>query len=312
MAKTKIEWADDVWNPVTGCTKVSPGCKNCYAERMAKRLQAMGQPRYANGFKVAFHENILTLPFRWKKPRRIFVNSMSDLFHEDVPDTFIDRVFVVMDAATNHQFLVLTKRPERMVKISEWWHRYDEVWPTNVWAGVSVENQENAWRLDYLAKVPAPVRFVSCEPLLGPLDLRQWLAHYGPGYCREAGDGATFAGYTGTPVAWVICGGESGPGARPMHPDWVRGLRDQCVAAGVPFFFKQWGEYEPVSAVGDEDDGNEERIARADLDRCKILDRTGHIWPAWQPPVGSWMMERVGRKAAGALLDGREWREAPQ
>lgn len=210
---TSIEWTDVTWNPVTGCTKVSPGCKHCYAERMAKRLLAMGQERYANGFQVTLQEDVVEQPLRWRKPRRIFVNSMSDLFHLDVPADFIARVFATMEEADWHQFQILTKRPERLRELA------DELpWPKNVWAGVSVENEDYLWRIVELAAVPAAIRFLSLEPLLGPLPA------------------LTLKG-----IDWVIVGGESGPGARPMAAEWVRDIRRQCLEQGVAFFFKQWG-----------------------------------------------------------------------
>lgn len=208
-----IEWTEATWNPVTGCDKVSPGCKHCYAERMARRLQAMGQPNYRNGFEVTLQPQMLKLPLGWKKPRRIFVNSMSDLFHEKVPSAFIQAAFKVMRRAPHHTFQVLTKRAERLEKLG-----LKLEWPANIWAGVSVETREYLGRVEHLRGVAAWTRYLSLEPLLGPiggLDL----------------DG----------IHWVIVGGESGPGARPMEEAWVREIRDQCLAARVPFFFKQWG-----------------------------------------------------------------------
>ena len=210
---SKIEWTEATWNPVTGCTKISPGCTFCYADRMAKRLQAMGQPRYRNGFELTLQPDVLDAPLQWKKPRLIFVNSMSDLFHVDVPDDFIIQCFKVMEEAEQHTFQVLTKRPERVVGLA---HRLR--WPANVWMGTSVENADYVWRVHELARVPAHVRFLSVEPLLGPI-----------GRLPLSG------------IHWVIVGGESGPGARPMQVEWVRRIRDRCVARGVPFFFKQWG-----------------------------------------------------------------------
>ncbi len=210
---SKIEWTETTWNPVTGCTKISPGCANCYAERMARRLQAMGQPNYVNGFDVTTHPHMLEKPLIWQQPQVIFVNSMSDLFHRDVPDAFVRDVFRVMKKAEWHLFQVLTKRSERLAAMAA-----SLPWPENIWAGVSVESQDYVWRLDDLRKVPAAVHFVSLEPLIGPVQ------------------GLDLAG-----IDWVIVGGESGPGARPMEPEWVIDIRDQCVAAGIPFFFKQWG-----------------------------------------------------------------------
>jgi len=208
-----IEWTESTWNPVTGCTKISPGCRHCYAERMARRLQAMGQPNYVNGFQLTIHEHALLIPMSWKKPQLIFVNSMSDLFHEDVPDGFIARVFEVMRRAPRHIFQVLTKRSERVAQLTP---RLE--WPPNVWMGVSVETNDYAYRIKDLRQTGARLKFLSLEPLLGPLpclDLQR--------------------------IDWVIVGGESGPGARPLQQDWVFDIRDQCVAAHVPFFFKQWG-----------------------------------------------------------------------
>jgi protein gp37 len=210
---SSIEWTEATWNPVTGCTKISPGCAHCYAERMAKRLRAMGQANYARGFEPTLHERMLELPLRWKRPQRIFVNSMSDLFHEDVPIEFIRQVFGVMHRADWHQYQILTKRAERLSELSSFVD-----WPRQVWMGVSVESARYLQRIDHLRKTPARTKFLSLEPLLGPLrnlDLRA--------------------------IDWVIVGGESGPGARPMEEEWVFEIRDQCQQAGVAFFFKQWG-----------------------------------------------------------------------
>lgn len=208
-----IEWTESTWNPVTGCSKISPGCKHCYAERMAGRLQAMGQPNYADGFKLTLQPHMLELPLHWRKPQVIFVNSMSDLFHESVPLEYIQRVFGVMRRASRHQFQVLTKRAERLAAVDA-----EIEWPENVWMGVSVETAEYARRIDDLRRTGAKTKFLSLEPLLGPL----------PGLNLKR-------------IDWVIVGGESGPGARPMRPDWVTDIRDQCRSAKVPFFFKQWG-----------------------------------------------------------------------
>ena len=211
--RSSIEWTESTWNPVTGCTKISAGCKNCYAERMAKRLKAMGNPRYINGFEPAQHPDVLAYPLSWKKPRMIFVNSMSDLFHEDISFKFLVRVFEVMRKAHWHVFQVLTKRRERLAALSS-----ALPWPPNVWMGVTVEAEDYLDRIDCLRTTGAHIKFLSLEPLLGPmpkLDLQG--------------------------IAWVIVGGESGPGARPMERAWVREIRDQCLDAKVPFFFKQWG-----------------------------------------------------------------------
>jgi protein gp37 len=214
MAQTStIEWTDATWNPVTGCSKISPGCKNCYADRMAFRLQSMSQPRYVNGFKLTLQPDLIRQPLEWKKPKMIFVNSMSDLFHEDVPLKFIKIVFGVMSKAYWHKFQILTKRSERLLEICE-----QLTWPDNVWMGVSVENQDYVYRIKHLKSIPAAVRFLSIEPLIGPIT-RLPLGR----------------------IDWVIVGGESGPRARPMNPEWVRKIRDICLNKNVPFFFKQWG-----------------------------------------------------------------------
>ncbi len=210
---TRIEWTDSTWNPVTGCTKISAGCKHCYAERLAIRLQAMGSPNYSNGFHLTLHEHMLELPLSWKKPSMIFVNSMSDLFHEDVPERFIQRTFDVMRRASWHTFQVLTKRSDRLLELDS----YVE-WPPNVWMGVSVENSKYTVRIDHLRQTHAQIWFLSLEPLLGPMDNLNL-----------------------TGIHWVIAGGESGPKARPMKKEWVSSIRDQCTIAETPFFFKQWG-----------------------------------------------------------------------
>jgi len=302
---SSIEWTDDTWNPITGCTRVSSGCDNCYSVTMTRRLAAMGQEKYTglvnpgkghfNGV-VKCHPDVLSLPLRWRKPRRVFVNSMSDLFHEGVPDDFIARVWQAMHMAPKHTFQILTKRPERMRK---WvnrcanggnlgWMTHDgsppahayvgtgvivgthDNWPLpNVWLGTSVEDQNAAdERIPHLLETPAAVRFLSCEPLLGPIDLS--CRHAQQPYCTHcSGHEHLCHGDLGE-IHWVIAGGESGPGARPMHPDWARSLRDQCATAGVPFFFKQWGTW------------------------------SGEAYPV-----------RVGKKKAGRVLDGRLHDEYP-
>lgn len=212
-SNSSIEWTESTWNPVTGCTKISPGCKHCYAERMANRLQAMGQPNYVNGFELALHEHALKLPLQWKKPQTIFVNSMSDLFHKEIPVEFVLRVFEVMARADWHQYQILTKRSDRLLEL-------DPIlpWAPHLWMGVSVENQDYTFRIDHLRETGAKIKFLSLEPLLGPLH------------------GLNLKG-----IDWAIVGGESGPGARPMSLSWVVDIRNQCQAAKVPFFFKQWG-----------------------------------------------------------------------
>lgn len=244
-AKTTIEWTDRTWNPTTGCDQISPGCDNCYALTMAKRLKAMGQPRYQSdgdartsgpGFALTIHPDALGEPLRWRKPQRVFVNSMSDLFHQDVPSEFIGRVWGTMEEAARHTFQILTKRPQRM---REWVSRHEAKWylpfgpPAdrfpwplpNVWLGTSIESDRYTFRADHLRDTPAAVRFLSLEPLLGPLP------------------SLDLAG-----MDWVIVGGESGSGARAMNPQWVRDIRDRCVEEGVPFLFKQWGSHD-VSGV---------------------------------------------------------------
>ena len=237
---TGIEWTDETWNPVTWCTTISAGisagCQPCYAERLAMRLPAMGNPRYLGGFDVTLAPDLLALPLRWRQPRRVFVNSMSDLFHEAVPDDYIRRVFEVMAQADGHVFQILTKRSDRLMRLAG-----TLPWPCHVWQGVSVENANSTWRIEPLRQVPAAVRFLSVEPLLGPIaDL--------------ALDG----------IHWVIVGGESGGGRRDMAPEWAREIRDQCTAAGVPFFFKQWGGRTPKA-------------------RGRILD--GRTWDEMPPVV---------------------------
>ena len=208
-----IEWTDATWNPVTGCSKISLGCKFCYAERLAQRLQAMGQKNYVNGFEVTLQAHMLEHPLRWRQPRRVFVNSMSDLFHDDVPTTYIMQVFDVMRRASWHQYQILTKRSERLREMNV---ALD--WQPQIWMGVSVENEDCLFRVGHLRKTGAYIKFLSIEPLLGRIR------------------NLNLQG-----IDWVIVGGESGPGARPLHAEWVREIRDHCALACVPFFFKQWG-----------------------------------------------------------------------
>jgi protein gp37 len=212
-SKSKIEWTESTWNPLTGCNKVSPGCKYCYAERLAKRLKAMRQPNYRNGFDLTLHKHVLEQPLLWKKPQMIFVNSMSDMFHEDVPLEFIQKAFDVMNRAYWHTFQLLTKRSERLLQLHSCLH-----WPHNLWMGVSVERKDYMFRIDHLRQIDAKIKFLSLEPLLGPLPKLNL-----------------------TEIDWVIVGGESGPGARPIEIEWVLDIKDQCLKANVPFFFKQWG-----------------------------------------------------------------------
>lgn len=292
MGKSKIEWTDATWNPVTGCTEISSGCKNCYAKGMAKRLKAMGQHKYRNEFKVTTHPESLDEPLKWKKPRRIFVCSMSDLFHEFVPFFFIKDIWNIASKARQHTFTILTKRPERMLAFTKWMAAADHIsaahWPRNVYLGVTAENQERFdERWQYLKNIPAAVKLISYEPGLGSLVL--------PADFLELGK-----------RAWVICGGESGPGARPLHPDWVRSLRDQCKAARVPFFFKQHGEWrearreelEHEAAFGTKQSGWISLAGDyADQGREEEPD------PVWDRE-GATLVVRVGKKKAGRELDG--------
>jgi protein gp37 len=341
---TEISWTDRTWNPIRGCTRVSDGCRHCYAERMAYRFSGPGKPyeglvkkvgneaRWTGEIKLV--EKDLELPYSWLKPQRVFVNSMSDLFHEKVPFAYVDRVIEVMAGADTHTYQILTKRPARMLEYFK--TRYTEQvatkpilmsretnlcidWPQpHIWFGVSVENQAVAdERIPLLLQLPAAIRFLSCEPLLGPLSLRStpmgtdpfvvrnWLE-----YNQRVHDDK-FNPITYNRIDWVIVGGESGPGARPMHPDWPKTLRDQCTAARVPFHFKQWGawvakalhpDYPPQSDFG-------------------TLTRSGewfHTATTWNGREGAaqddyeYTMRNVGKKAAGRLLDGVEWNEFPE
>jgi len=210
-----IEWTESTWNPVTGCTKISSGCKNCYAERLALRLQAMGNRNYKNGFAVTMHHHALDIPLKWKKPKMVFVNSMSDLFHPEVSLDFIEKVFNVIEKTPQHTFQVLTKRSERLVEIQK-----ELKWLDNLWLGVSIENEECSYRVNHLLKANARVKFISFEPLIGPVD-----------FVKLEG------------IDWVIVGGESGPGARPMKQEWVDKIRIECLKKDIPFFFKQWGGF---------------------------------------------------------------------
>ncbi|SKS50647.1 DUF5131 family protein [Mycobacteroides abscessus] len=313
--KTGIEWTDATWNPVTGCDKVSPGCDHCYAETFAERWRGTRGHYFENGFDVQLRPDKLGLPLRWTKPRRIFVNSMSDLFHDKVPDEYIARVFAVMALAPQHTFQLLTKRHGRIRSLlnsayflqavgrvwaeppSDWPLPRDwrvPVWPLpNVWLGVSAEDQKRAdLRIPALLDTPAAVRFVSAEPLLGPIDL-----HADP----IGKDSVFWIGH----LDLVIVGGESGPSARPMHPDWARSLRDQCVAAGVPFLFKQWGEFRPV--LPSDGDVTPDRYVQCETGRS--VDDDG----MWNVSGGHWCaMRRLGKKRAGRELDGRTWDQYPE
>ncbi len=246
-AQSAIEWTESTWNPVTGCTKISPGCKHCYAERMARRLSAMGQPNYANGFQLALHEHTLDLPPRWRMPRVVFVNSMSDLFHENVPLEFVLKVFDVMNRADWHTYQVLTKRSSSLRELDGYLP-----WSSHIWMGVSVETEKYAERIDDLRQTSAHLKFLSLEPLLGPM----------PRLDLEG-------------IDWVIVGGESGPGARLMDPEWACGIRDQCVAANVPFFFKQWGGVNKKKAG---------RLLQGRIWNQMPADKKATIPPGWGGP----------------------------
>lgn len=352
MANTKIEWAEKVWNPVVGCTKISPGCQNCYAERMAARLENIAyktgnqklHDKYyptinCNGTwtgKVSLCPDALDEPLRWKKPSRIFVCSMGDLFHEDVPYEFIYDIWDVMVKNRQHTFLILSKRPDRMKSFIErvMANRMDYAYMLgntpegkearkwaqrpiqNIWLGVTAENQEQAdKRITILLQIPAAVRFVSVEPMLGPVHLNQ---------INTDSKAITLNALTGTPydwdygewmpednigakIDWVICGGETGPGARPMHRDWARELRDQCKAAGVPFLFKQWGEW---SCQPWNSDNKTKRELCLGVDGNSVCAQVGHMMGFRKPD--DVLMVRVGKKVAGRLLDGRIWDEYPE
>lgn len=323
MADTKIEWADKSWNPITGlCTPISTGCNNCYARKLARRLQAMGQPKWQDLSRFILHEDALLEPIKWKKPRHIFVCSMIDLFHEDISDEDIDRVLTVCAYGSKHTWLVLTKRPERMKRIFDSYQMgADDIggrfpWP-HVWLGVTAENQEQAdKRIPILLQIPAAKRFVSIEPMLGPVDLNAIKRNSFPvngasgSICHGAF--ATYQERDGAKLRdgldWVLCGGESGSGARPMHPNWPRKLRDECVEAGVPFFFKQWGEWEIASQEN-------RHCGSAMPESNKKYTWVGNNGKTFNPsaPDGleCYAMAKVGKKRAGRLLDGREWNERP-
>lgn len=318
MRKSKIEWTDATWNPVTGCTKVSAGCAHCYALRQATRMQAMGVAGYENGFAPTCHPSRLAAPASWVKPRKVFVCSMGDLFHDDVPFDFIERVFQTMLDTPMHTYQVLTKRPQRAHLFLDKHLRSDvfKHWPfPNVWVGVTAENQEMAnERIPWLMRIPATVRFVSAEPLLGPIDMTE--AMYGQDPPGMNGFGFTDGYGHEAMIHWVIAGGESGPGARPMHPAWATGLRDQCIAAEVPFLFKQWGEwcdYQQWFLFP-----NVHKLTR----RIVLMDGRcgkspedlgyhgpdGEEWNAFCPSV----MVRVGKKNAGRWLERELWNEYPK
>ncbi|WP_419926024.1 DUF5131 family protein [Candidatus Poriferisocius sp.] len=276
--RSTIEWTEATWNPTTGCDQLSPGCDNCYALTLAKRLKAMGNPKYQEdgasrtsgpGFALTLHKDELALPHRWKSPRVIFVNSMSDLFHPEVPDEFIEDVFQVMADTPRHTYQVLTKRSQRLLKLST---RLS--WPDNIWMGVSVETDRYCFRVDHLRKVPAAIRFVSAEPLLGEL--------------HSLGLDA---------IDWVIAGGESGANARPMHPSWAFDLRDRCIDTNTAFFFKQWGAWTP------RDDDNAVLVVN---DGTFVAKSDSTLIPG--SPI---LMRRVSKSEAGRELEGKTWDQMP-
>lgn len=295
--KTGIEWTDATWNPVTGCTKVSPGCDNCYAETFSERFRGTPGHYFEGGFDIQVRPDKLDQPLRWKKPRRIFVNSMSDLFHKDVPDEFILGVFGVMAQATQHTFQILTKRHARMRSLLTRWAA-EVSWLANplpnVWLGVSTEDQKWAdIRIPALLDTPAAVRFISAEPLLGPIDI-----FANSSIDRDPG------------LDWVIVGGESGHRARPMHPDWARVLRDECVDAKIPFLFKQWGEWTHVDRR-DAREGDVWVIGEGLQSVPWRSDTEGAEAHRWGPHRDE-VMRRIGKRAAGRELDGRTWDEFPE
>jgi protein gp37 len=316
--KTGIEWTDATWNPITGCTEVSPGCDHCYAKTFAERWRGTPGHYFEHGFDIQLRPERMDQPIHWRKPRRIFVNSMSDLFHDQVPDDYIAHVFAVMQSCAAHTFQILTKRHARMRSLlssDEFWSTVTDFghivmaqrparqqnWPyhgqkygylPNVWLGVSTETQQWAdIRIPTLLATPAAVRFISAEPLLGQIDLTSWL-------------NGGFGTVAPADIDWVIVGGESGHGAKPMHPKWARELRDVCLAADVPFLFKQWGEWTPSTVIG-----GVRRLVYLSGDTAEVGNSyaTGAVL---RP--GSQLMYRVGKRHAGRELDGRTWDQYPQ
>lgn len=355
MSATKIEWTDATWNPVTGCSPVSAGCRNCYAARMAKRLRGRAGYPADDPFRVTLHPDKLDAPLHWRKPRRVFVCSMGDLFHDDVPFDFLDQIFAVMALTPQHTYQLLTKRPERMKAYllhiqpeneatgMPALDRYERVWSEmtrslggynyskpegwplpNVWEGITAENQETAdERIPVLLQTPAAVRFVSVEPMLGPVDVSPYLE----GSClpREHDYDDSPVGYVPCAVCdgfmplhesehrpgldWVIVGGETGPGARPMHPDWVRKVRDDCQAAGVPFFFKGWGAW---ATCPPDNAGNRRMVLLGQDGRTYGEGQGREGWADPDAPPGAKWLARLGPKLTGRQLDGREHNEYPK
>lgn len=308
MSQTKIEWAEKTWNPISGCTKISESCQHCYAERMSKRLAGRCGYEKHNPFRVTIHPDKISEPLRWRKPSRIFVCSMGDLFHEDVPFMEIAKIFGHMHTAYWHTYLLLTKRPKRMAEFLKWFvgPEWRGAWPNeypHLWLGVTAENQARAdERIPTLLQIPAAVRFVSIEPCLSDINLGPYLwDYYDQGSRRPLNK-----------LHQVICGGETGPGARPMHPGWVRSLRDQCRAAGTPFFFKSWGDWIndlsrglPLAPLPE--------FVNQIITTTEVEPNAGHkrFWAIDSAGKGTGM-KRVGKKAAGRLLDGVEWNQYPE
>lgn len=310
---SKIEWTDETWNPIVGCTKCSPGCLNCYAERMTWRLRNIGiypyhqhpdlEPVTKRGWTgiITCNDKSLNKPLHWHKPRRIFVCSMSDLFHPKVPFEFIEEVFRVIDKCSRHTFLILTKRPEIAFKYIQYMkQRLSKLqgiemarwyWPENIHFGVSISNPDEMWKATELSRIPVAVRWISFEPLLADVGKIPLIS------CREDGNDLEEFGQH---IDWVVVGGESGPGARPMHPDWPRNIRDQCVSADVPFCFKQWGKFCPSEngTIAVFNDGSFQRDPTGKFDWLK-----GYAFERMIP---------IGKKKAGCLLDGKEWKQLPE
>lgn len=305
--KSKIEWTDATWSPITGCTKVSHGCTNCYAERVWKRLSAINMPYHGRKFTdVKCHPERLEQPRHWRKPRRVFVNSMSDLFHEEVPFSYIRDVFITMQDTRRHVYQILTKRPARMFEFFKWWYSeiddslMKDIYP-HVWLGVSIEDQPTAdERVTQLLQCPAAVRWLSIEPMLGPVDLENIAFEHEFLYRVDVLRGSSRQDGCNEPkstpkIDWIVVGGESGPKARPMHPGWVGSIRDHCQAAKVPFFFKHWGEY---------------RYKKAGVLPGRKFHPDQGI-EDFLPEIVPGRFVRCGKKLAGRMLDGRLWEEYP-
>lgn len=337
VSTSSIEWTDMTWNPVTGCSKVSQGCKHCYAERQWPRMRAMVEAYKGRAFTdVKCHPERLHQPLRIATPKKIFVNSMSDLFHEDVPFEFIASVFAVMSVTTRHTYQVLTKRPSRMREFFEWamnghgpdhfnasdrisdhwpkhveWKGYDNCGPAfpyqNIWLGISIENQETANdRIPYLLQTPAAVRWISAEPLIGPIDFYKASNHWHKNGYTPWRNTSVLSG-----IDWIVIGGESGPQARPIHPQWAHQILDQSIPANVARFFKQWGEYEPIAHYFSNTEKRDEALLNP---RHILVTSNGNQWNTdkdGQPPSDCWIMLKTGKHNAGNALVGRKWQEFP-